>query len=113
MRFRMQSDGRREDVPYLPAAGCEGLYSHRGSLLPLLLAGSLQAAAPSPSVTLSAPALVRLGDPLAISATFDNTSPDTTGYGPFIDIVVDTTGTDGVIRQARPDPRNAVMTASR
>ena len=63
--------------------------------LGFVLAWEAQAAAPNPSVTLNVPSAVRIGDPLAISATFDNTSTDSTGYGPFIDIAVDTTGADG------------------
>ncbi|GAB4429363.1 MAG: hypothetical protein OHK0015_13220 [Chloroflexi bacterium OHK40] len=52
-------------------------------------------AAGEPTVTLSVPADVPLGESFTFTATFDNTSAIDTGYGPFIDLVLPTTGADG------------------
>ncbi len=54
--------------------------------------------APIPTLTgLAAPGSVRplLGDNASYSFTFTNTSGADTGYGPFVEVAVDTTGRDG------------------
>ena len=92
--------------PFIQRAFARPCHAVVTSLLFLLVfAWAGRAATPEPSVTLSVPASVRIGDPLSISATFNNTSPDETGYGPFIDIAVDTTGKDGIY-PGTPSPAN-------
>ena len=51
-----------------------------------------------PTVSLNVPAQVLLGSPVNFTASFDNTGLDAsdTGYGPFIDLIIPTPGTDGV-----------------
>ena len=71
----------------------------------LCLLGSLMARAvfaagnPLPVATLSS-ATALIGEPVTLTVTFDNASlgaGDQTGYGPYIDLFLDTTGPDGVI----------------
>lgn len=50
---------------------------------------------PNPVVTISAPGTVNIGETFDVTVSFDNTSLDGVGYGPFIDIFIDRTGTDG------------------
>jgi len=50
---------------------------------------------PTAAVTLNAPASVMIGQAFSFTASFDNSSPDETGYGPFIDIVFPVLGADG------------------
>jgi LPXTG-site transpeptidase (sortase) family protein len=59
---------------------------------------------PTASVSVSAPADVPLGQNVSFSVTFDNTGADP-GYGPFIDVVLDRTGADGV-HPGTPAPAN-------
>jgi len=49
-----------------------------------------------PSVGLIIPASAFIGEDVNFSVTFDNlgTAADDTGYGPFVDVVIDTTGAD-------------------
>ena len=49
-----------------------------------------------PGVSISAPATVSLGSGFSLSITFDNTSTNQAGYGPYIDLAYDATGADGV-----------------
>lgn len=49
---------------------------------------------PLPTVTLNVPANPSLGEAFTFTATFDNTGT-TTGYGPFIDVVLPASGADG------------------
>ena len=52
----------------------------------------------TPDVTLQAPANVKIGEQVQVTATFDNTAanaPGNTGFGPYIDLVLKATGTDG------------------
>ena len=60
-------------------------------LTPLALAGSGE-----PAATISAPQTVQLGSTFSFSVSFDNTSSDTTGFGPFVDVAYDATGPDGI-----------------
>ncbi len=46
-------------------------------------------------VTLGVPTEVSLGDQFDFTVTFDNTSPDSTGYGPYIDLYIPLSGADG------------------
>lgn len=51
---------------------------------------------PVPSVSLGVPASSFIGQDVSFTATFDNTAlGDNTGYGPYIDIYLPTTGGDG------------------
>src|SRR5574341_1792028 len=50
---------------------------------------------PTADVTLAVPATVQIGQSFSFTATFDNTDPDETGYGPFIDMVFPVIGADG------------------
>ena len=52
-------------------------------LTPLALAGSGE-----PAATISAPQTVQLGSTFSFSVSFDNTSSDTTGFGPFVDVAL-------------------------
>jgi hypothetical protein len=61
------------------------------------LAPVARAADAVPSITLNAPASVPIGGSFTFSAVFDNTSTNQTGYGPFVDIAFDATGSDGVV----------------
>ncbi|MFQ3670748.1 MAG: hypothetical protein SNJ84_04760, partial [Verrucomicrobiia bacterium] len=49
-----------------------------------------------PVVTLDAPGSVGIGETAQIRVTFDNADPADTGYGPWIDVAINRTGTDGV-----------------
>ena len=48
-----------------------------------------------PTVQLTAPPSPFIGQDVALSATFSNTSPTDAGYGPYIDVILPATGTDG------------------
>lgn len=50
--------------------------------------------AATPSVSISAPGSVFIGDSFNFTVTFDNAGSDT-GYGPFIDLIFPVNGTDG------------------
>jgi hypothetical protein len=54
---------------------------------------TLAADAP-PIIDLNVPTTVLVGEDVSFSVTFDNQDTDP-GYGPFIDLIIDTTGTDG------------------
>ena len=56
---------------------------------------------PAPSVTVSAPTLVPIGESFSATFTFDNTGT-TTGYGPFIEFVVPNNGADGAANTNPP-----------
>ena len=60
----------------------------------LFLSASPVSATPLPTVTLNVPANPSLGEAFTFVATFDNTGT-TTGYGPFIDLVLPASGADG------------------
>ena len=62
-------------------------------LLSSLLFTTSAYAAPVPTVTVSAPTETPLGSTFNVGVTFDNTGD--IGYGPVVDIVLDTTGVDG------------------
>jgi|GEM_PF-711832 len=49
----------------------------------------------APQVTLQAPAKAKIGESVQVTASFDNTSTTQTGYGPYIDLLIDKTGADG------------------
>jgi len=51
----------------------------------------------APDVTLQVPAAAKIGDAVQIVASFDNTSATDTGFGPYIDLVIDKTGADGAL----------------
>ena len=48
-----------------------------------------------PSIALSVPGEVPLGSDVSFSVTFNNNDPADVGYGPVLDVVLDTTGNDG------------------
>jgi hypothetical protein len=50
-----------------------------------------------PVATLTAPSSALIGSRLNLSVDFQNASPTTTGYGPYIDVVLPATGEDGPI----------------
>ena len=52
-----------------------------------------------PAVALNVQPSVLLGQSFTFTVSFDNTSDDTTGYGPFIDIAYDATGPDGAVSE--------------
>ncbi len=54
------------------------------------------ASPPSPVATLNVPANPFIGEALTFTATFDNTDTTDTGFGPYIDLRLPTTGIDGV-----------------
>lgn len=56
----------------------------------------------TPVATVDAPAEVKVGETVQVSVTFDNTSPTDTGYGAWVDVFIDTTGTDGIVDPADP-----------
>jgi large repetitive protein len=60
---------------------------------PLFAAGEMA------NVSVSAPADVILGNDVSFSVTFDNDSA-IVGYGPFLEVVLDTTGIDGTLSPA-------------
>lgn len=49
----------------------------------------------APDVTLTVPDKPKVGETVQVKATFDNTSATDTGFGPYIDLVIKHTGTDG------------------
>ncbi|MBK9138743.1 MAG: isopeptide-forming domain-containing fimbrial protein [Verrucomicrobia bacterium] len=57
-----------------------------------------------PTATVSAPATVELGGSFSFTVNFDNTSPDTTGFGPYVDVAYDATGRDGAWTPGDPYP---------
>jgi uncharacterized repeat protein (TIGR01451 family)/fimbrial isopeptide formation D2 family protein len=57
--------------------------------------------APTPSLGLTVPGDVMIGQQFTFTATFDNTGTNT-GYGPFIDLVFPATGADGVYPGTAP-----------
>jgi RHS repeat-associated protein/uncharacterized repeat protein (TIGR01451 family) len=57
--------------------------------------GLLSGSAPIPVAALSAPTEALLGQDFTYTVTFDNASPDATGYGPYLDLVLPATGADG------------------
>jgi hypothetical protein len=54
--------------------------------------------APVPVVTIGSPGPVMIGQSVSLSVQFDNqaSGAPTVGYGPYVDLFVDTTGADGV-----------------
>ena len=59
--------------------------------------GSLEvSAAPEPGVALQAPEDVLLGSDFEVTVNFDNTSSASTGFGPFVDLLIPVNGADGV-----------------
>ena len=48
-----------------------------------------------PTITLGVPGEAPLGADVSFSVTFDNTDPSDPGFGPVLDIILDTTGADG------------------
>ena len=67
------------------------------SVLAITLFASAASADPTPSVTFDLPSEVKLGeDTNGAKLTFDNSAMSgETGFGPFIDLVIDVTGADG------------------
>ena len=68
---------------------------HLIALLLLVFGGSLFAASAVPSATVAVPSTTLIGDSLALTASFDNTSGVQTGYGPYVDLFLPATGNDG------------------
>ena len=48
-----------------------------------------------PTVSLSVPAQVPVGQDVSFTLAFDNNDPVDVGYGPLLDVILDTTGADG------------------
>ncbi len=48
-----------------------------------------------PTISLSVPGQVLIGSDVDFSVTFSNQDPSDVGYGPIVDVILDTTGTDG------------------
>ena len=48
-----------------------------------------------PTISLSVPAEISLGADVNFSVTFNNNDPVDAGFGPVIDVLLDTTGADG------------------
>ncbi len=61
--------------------------------------------APAPSVSLSVPAQVPLGEAFSFTVSFDNTSAvgSDVGYGPIVDLLLPINGADGNAGTATPD----------
>ncbi len=72
------------------------------SILPSQLPRPLQTA--SAAISLNVPDTAPLGADLTFQVSFDNTG-DTPGYGPIVDLILDTTGADGVY-PGSPAPDN-------
>ncbi len=60
-------------------------------------------AAPVPTVTLSAPSEVFIGENFSFTATFSNTDLTAPGYGPYIDLIFPFNGADGNAGADTPD----------
>jgi fimbrial isopeptide formation D2 family protein/uncharacterized repeat protein (TIGR01451 family) len=67
-------------------------------------------AAPAPTVALSAPSSVLIGENFSFTATFSNPSVDV-GYGPFIDLIFPVNGADGAAGASAPDGIDFVSAA--
>ncbi len=59
--------------------------------------------APVPSVSISTPGLILLGDSFSFTVTFDNQDADEVGYGPIVDLLFPVNGQDGDAGTAAPD----------
>ncbi|NNJ26985.1 isopeptide-forming domain-containing fimbrial protein [Alienimonas chondri] len=69
----------------------------RGAISEAVQADWRHVLAVGPNVALDLPADVPIGQDFTFTATFSNTgAPGETGYGPFIDLLIPTNGTDGV-----------------
>ena len=68
------------------------------SLTALVVPPTVAMARPSlgtpPSVSLGVPAQVPVGQNVDFTVTFDNVNPVDPGYGPILDVILDTTGAD-------------------
>jgi len=62
-----------------------------------------------PTVAIDAPGAIDVGETAQVSVAFDNTSATLTdaGFGPWIDVFIDRTGTDGIADPANPSNPNA------
>jgi len=71
------------------------LESTTGAIEAATLSSTLNILLPSsPSTSIDAPDTVYLGESFDVTIAFDNISPTDVGYGPFMDIAIDTTGGD-------------------
>jgi len=59
--------------------------------------------APLPSVSISAPAQVFIGQAFSFTVTFDNSDADEVGYGPIVDLIFPFNGADGQAGTQAPD----------
>ena len=66
-------------------------------------------AASSPSISLSVPPQVPIGATVNFSVSFDNGDPVDVGYGPILDVILDTTGADA---EAAGGPFDGLGTSS-
>ena len=65
-------------------------------LQPLPRAEARPLADAPPTINVSAPGEVPIGQDVSFTVTFDNNDPDEdVGYGPIVDVILDTTGVDG------------------
>src|SRR3972149_6417900 len=73
------------------------LLSLFGLFLPPTVALARPRMAPAPSISLSVPAQVPLGEAFSFTVSFDNTSAvgSDVGYGPIIDLLLPINGADG------------------
>jgi LPXTG-site transpeptidase (sortase) family protein len=76
-----------------------GLPLSHGTVMP---AEARPLSAAVPSVSLSLPGSPFIGSDVSFGVTFDNTG-STTGYGPFVDLVIPTNGADGAAGTDTPD----------
>src|SRR5688500_11549833 len=59
-----------------------------------LMSVQIARAAGTPTAMLAVPAETMIGQPLRFTASFDNTG-STTGYGPYLDLILPAPGADG------------------
>lgn len=80
---------------WMGAAPISSVAAAGNQAVPLNSSEKVPFLAPAAAVSVSAPSTIPLGQDVAFSVTFDNTGADP-GYGPFVEIVLDRTGADGV-----------------
>ena len=76
------------------AAPVPGMASGAAKVEPRLPAFAPLSDSP-PTISLSVPAEAPLGADVSFGVTFDNTDPSDPGFGPIVDVILDTTGADG------------------
>lgn len=87
MPFRRMTSWRRTRAAAVVAVMASGLA--------LVTAAPASAAPPQPVALIEAPATALIGDAVTFTVSLDNTAPDGAGYGPYVDLWLPATGTDG------------------